>query len=208
MGYIVFAVCGYLLGSISIAIILSKIKYNQDIRNFGSGNAGMTNVLRTYGKADAAIAFAGDFFKGLGAVALARWLAQALPGLSADPEIAGYVAGFFALIGHLFPVFFGMRGGKGVSTAAGIICITNPIVLIMIFIPYVLIIAATRYVSLASIAAGVFYPLFTFIVLSFRGEPVVWRTVYALTVGLIVIFKHRANIGRLIRGEESKIKFK
>ena len=108
---------GYLLGSISFSIILSRLKYRDDIRRHGSGNAGMTNTLRTYGKLSAAIVLAGDFGKGF----LAAWLGWQL-GWS---PLAAYLAGLAAVVGHMFPFYFGFRGGKGVATAAGVILGTN-----------------------------------------------------------------------------------
>ena len=112
------AVIAYLLGSINFAIIVSKIYAHDDVRKYGSKNAGMTNILRTYGKLPAFFTLLGDFFKGVLAVVIARTIFSAM---GVDAFDAGYAAGFFALLGHLYPVFFGFKGGKGVLTSLGII---------------------------------------------------------------------------------------
>ena len=112
----------YLLGSISFAVIVSRIYAHDDVRKYGSKNAGMTNILRTYGKLPAFFTLLGDFFKGVLAVLVGRWIFS-LMGVTAFD--AGYLAGFFALLGHLYPVFFGFKGGKGVLTSLGIILVVE-----------------------------------------------------------------------------------
>ena len=116
------ALIAYLLGSISFAIIVSKVYAHDDVRKYGSKNAGMTNILRTYGKLPAFFTLLGDFLKGVLAVVIGRWIFSAM-GITAFD--AGYVAGFFALLGHLYPVYFGFKGGKGVLTSLGIILVVN-----------------------------------------------------------------------------------
>ena len=115
----------YLLGSLSFSIIVSKGLYHQDIRKFGSGNAGMTNILRTYGKKAAALTVIGDIGKGIAAVLLAKWF---LASAANENAILGvYLAAFFAVIGHVYPIYFGFKGGKAVSVAAGTIVAIEPI---------------------------------------------------------------------------------
>ena len=193
------ALLGYLLGSLSFSIILSRLRYQDDIRRHGSGNAGMTNTLRTYGKGAGAVVFVGDFLKG----SLAVLLGQLIGG-----EAGGYLAGFFVVIGHLFPVFFGFRGGKGVATAAGMILMMDPPTLLVLLVPFVLIILLTRYMSLASITVAGLYPVVTVARMLLAGrEPsqAAVGLIYSGIIGGLVIFMHRSNIGRLLRGEESKL---
>ena len=115
-------VIAYLLGSISFAIIVSRIYAHDDVRKYGSKNAGMTNILRTYGKMPAFFTLLGDFLKGVLAVVIGRWIFSIFGVTEFD---AGYLAGFFALLGHLYPIYFGFKGGKGVLTSLGIILVVN-----------------------------------------------------------------------------------
>ena len=196
---ILSALMGYLLGSLSFSIILSRLRYQDDIRRHGSGNAGMTNTLRTYGKGAGAVVFVGDFLKG----SLAVVLGQLIGG-----EMGGYLAGFFVVIGHLFPVFFGFRGGKGVATAAGMILLMDPPTLLVLLVPFVLIIVFTRYMSLASITVAALYPVVTLARMLLAGQEtsmVLLGLLYSAVIGGLVIFMHRSNIKRLLRGEESKL---
>ena len=125
------ALVGYLLGSLSFAIIVSRIYAHDDVRNYGSHNAGMTNVLRVYGLGPAAATLLGDFGKGILAVFLGRLIFETLGVSGMD---AGYIAGLAALLGHLFPLWFGFRGGKGVLTSIGIMMAVNPLVMGMILL--------------------------------------------------------------------------
>lgn len=113
------AAAAYLLGSLSFSIIVTRLLYHKDIRTFGSGNAGMTNVLRTFGKGAAALTIVGDIGKGILAVLLAKWAFGAFT--AADPIYGAYIAAFCAVLGHVYPVYFGFKGGKAVSVATGTI---------------------------------------------------------------------------------------
>ncbi len=183
------AVQGYLLGSISFAVIVSRIMAKDDIRKYGSGNAGMTNMLRVYGIKAAVWVLLGDFSKGIGAVFFARLLFQQMGVSFMD---GGYIGGLFALLGHLFPLYFGFRGGKGVLTSCGIMLLLNPTVFLV------------RIVSLASILGGVLYPIVTYAVLASQGSPALFDTFFAALLGLIVIIMHRENIRRLLAGTENR----
>lgn len=188
------AVVGYLLGSVNFSIILSRMRYQDDIRRHGSGNAGMTNTLRTYGRLSAVIVLAGDFGKGF----LAAWLGWRLGGT----PMAAYLAGLFAVIGHMFPLYFGFRGGKGVATAAGVILGTSPPVFLLLAACFVAIIFFSRYVSLGSISVAALYP----IALLILGVGAFWpRTLCSLGMAGLVIWAHRSNIGRLLAGTENKL---
>ncbi len=201
LGIALVALIAYLLGSLSFAVIISKVLEKDDVRTHGSGNAGMTNMLRTYGKGPAALTLIGDFSKGVVAVLVGRWIFEAMGITVLD---AGQVAGLFALLGHIFPVFFHFKGGKGVLTSAGMIAVINPLVLLLLVIIVVPVIFLTRIVSVGSLLAAVLYPVLTAVVLYVQGLPVLGDTLFATAFGLIVIFMHRENIQRLIHGTENR----
>lgn len=215
------ALAGYLLGSINWSIILTWLfKDREDIREFGSGNAGMTNVLRTVGKKAAVLTFAGDFLK----CVVALLLSQAFVALLAPESVefygvARYVAGVACVLGHIFPIYYGFRGGKGVVTSAAMIALTDWRVFLLVLLTFAVVFAAKRIVSLASVVCAALYPVFTFLFLflvEFSGSPlanhgdrslayVLFATAASLFIGLTVVVKHKANIGRLLRGEEKPI---
>ena len=196
------ALVGYLLGSISFAVIVSRIYAHDDVRNHGSHNAGMTNVLRVYGIVPAAFTLVGDFAKGVLAVYLGRLIFTAVGATGMD---AGYIAGLAALLGHLFPLWFGFKGGKGVLTSLGIILAINPMVfgiLLLIMLPILFVV---RIVSLISITGAMLYPLLTYMVKVFCNEPPVWDTAFAAIFAVLVIWMHRSNIKRLLNGTEKRL---
>ncbi|MBP1581824.1 MAG: glycerol-3-phosphate 1-O-acyltransferase PlsY [Oscillospiraceae bacterium] len=196
------ALVGYLLGSLSFAIIVSRIYAHDDVRNYGSHNAGMTNVLRVYGLGPAAATLLGDFGKGILAVFLGRLIFETLGVSGMD---AGYIAGLAALLGHLFPLWFGFRGGKGVLTSIGIMMAVNPLVMgmiLLLLIPFVLVV---RIVSLASIIGAALYPILTYAMLVFQNKDPLWDTVFAVIFAALVIWMHRSNIKRLMNGTEKRL---
>lgn len=195
------AAAAYLLGSISFAVIVSRCLYHQDVRQFGSGNAGMTNILRTYGKKAAALTLAGDFLKGVVAVLAGRLIFAAF-GVSLFD--GAYVAGLFALLGHLYPVYFGFRGGKGILTSIGIIAVINPIVFAGLLVLGLPLIFITRIVSVGSIAGAVSFPFLTLLVDYFTGGISWLDFFFSMVIALLVIWMHRANIKRLLNGTENR----
>lgn len=200
----VAALIGYLSGSVNFAIITTRIRRHKDIRDYGSGNAGMTNVLRTFGKRQASLVFVGDFLKGLGATLLG-YLVVFLIASPNNITIGGYVACFFALVGHLFPLYHGFRGGKGILVSAGAILAINPIAFAIVIAVFAIVVLSSRIVSLASITAAVAFPLATMILALVQNQPSVWfQTIFAAIVAVMIIIMHRQNIGRLIRGEEHR----
>lgn len=196
------AVVGYLLGSVNFSIILSRMRYQDDIRRHGSGNAGMTNTLRTYGKWSAVLVLLGDAAKGF----LAGWI-----GLELDGPLTMYLAGLFAVVGHMFPIFFQFKGGKGVATAAGFILYSNIVVCLALAVVFLLVIAVSRYVSLGSITVAVLYPpaiLFMEWGLFWHaGMPLGnWISLFCpFLMAALVIWAHRSNIKRLLSGTENKL---
>jgi len=201
LNWILTAAVAYLLGSLSFGIILSKVKYKKDIRDYGSNNAGMTNTLRTFGKGAAAFVFIFDALKGTLAALLAKYL---LCG-DQDPVLCAYVAVFFAVFGHMFPVYFKFKGGKGAATALGATTALQPLTFPLVMIPFFIVVLTTKMVSLASIISGALLPIVTFCIYHFKGEPTLVPTVGTALLGALIIFMHRSNIKRIIKGEERKI---
>lgn len=201
LGVIVTALVSYLLGSICFGIIVSKKEKIGDVREHGSGSAGMTNVLRTYGASKAALTALGDFGKGIVSIVLARYVFMPFFGSSFD---LGYVAGLFVLIGHIYPIYFKFHGGKGVLTALGIIFLLDPIVFICLIAVGLPIMLITRTVSIGSITGAALFPVFTLIVRLIQHQP--WKTdfLFSLIISIIVIYMHRENIDRLRKGTENR----
>lgn len=196
------AAVAYLLGSINFGVVVSRLVYHEDVRSRGSGNAGATNILRTYGKGAAALTLAGDLGKGVLAVVLGRLLFGLCLANPASAVYGGYVAAIFAVCGHLWPVWFGFKGGKGVAVAAGAILATEPVVLLALAAVFFAIAFATRIVSLSSVTVAVLYPVFTALWSWYTGRSVWFTTLCALIMGLLVIWMHRGNIQRLKNGTE------
>lgn len=201
---LISCILGYLLGSLSFAVIISKYIYHKDVREFGSGNAGMTNVLRTFGKKAAVFTLLGDMAKGTAAVLLARALFQLIA--QTDSVYGAYLAGIFALLGHLFPLYFKFKGGKGVAVAAGTIIGIEPWVVLALLIVFLIVVCSSRIVSLSSIVVAVLYPVLTYLYYWLSpGGPIAWIcALLAAVMGAIVIFMHRQNIKRLREGTEYK----
>jgi len=208
--FIIPAVIAYLLGSINSAIIITKLIYKKDIREFGSNNAGMTNVLRTFGKKPAAVTLIFDFGKGILAVILGRIIFSCF--INAESLFAvSYICAILAIIGHIFPIYYGFRGGKGVLTTAGMMIILDPLVFLGVAIVFLIVVIFSRYISLSSVIASVFYPILTALRLVFFDDQyyeiqtIFINITLAAIIAVLIIFMHRSNIGRLIRGEESKL---
>lgn len=186
-------VAGYLLGSISFAVLLVRAVRGTDIRAVGSGNAGATNVLRAHGKKLALVVALLDVAKGAAAVGLVRLV-------TGDP-FWGAAAGVASVLGHVFPVFYGFRGGKGVATAVGAFLVLAPLALLCSLAVFVTVVALTRYVSLGSVISMVLLPPIAGLL--FHAPRAVVTA--AAVVALIVVLKHLGNLKRLARGEERKI---
>ncbi len=180
----------YLIGSVSFAIVLSRLAGMPDPRSYGSGNPGATNVLRSGRKAIAALTLAGDGGKGWFAVWLASFVEPA----------AIYYAGIAVFLGHLFPVFHGFKGGKGVATAAGVLLAYDWILGLATMASWAAIFAFFRISSLAALVAAIFAPAYAF--WSFGLRPIFPATV---AIAVLLIWRHKANIGRLLRGEEKRV---
>jgi glycerol-3-phosphate acyltransferase PlsY len=190
----------YLIGSISFAVVVSKCMRLPDPHTYGSGNPGATNVLRTGNKLAAALTFIGDALKGYFAVMLARIILgdESLTSTLSSWVLCGVVIAVF--LGHLFPIFHGFKGGKGVATACGILFGVNVILGIATLSTWIIVAVFLRYSSLAALAAAVFGPLYFVFLFGFQPMGIA-----LLVVCLLLIWRHRSNIGNLINGTESRI---
>jgi len=203
LSVVLAAVLAYLIGSINFAIITSKCVIQKDIREFGSGNAGMTNVLRILGKWPAVVVTVGDFLKGVAAIALGRWLGETLIG--EVPFYMDHIVALTATLGHCFPVFYKFKGGKGVLISAGIILMTHPVVLLIMAAIFLTLTLTSRIVSLGSISAAAAYPVLVLCACLITGAPcVILDTGSALVRASLVIWLHRGNIKRLLNGTENR----
>jgi glycerol-3-phosphate acyltransferase PlsY len=194
MGNIISAVIAYLIGSLQVSVLLSKFFKFPDPRTKGSHNAGATNVLRTAGFSPAAVTLVGDILKGVVAVLIARLF-------HADPFFVAFAV-LAAVVGHIFPCFFQFRGGRGVATAIGGIFILAPFIGILTTVIWLVVVFATRFVSLASLAAIGLSPLWILLFSSHRGS---YFVPILITAGL-VFWKHKDNIQRLRNHTEPKVK--
>lgn len=219
-------VIAYLIGSLSPAIMITRLNSGRDIREMGSGNAGFTNVLRSVGVGPAVATIVCDYLKGIIAVAIGWWI---FSGLTVTNDVAPleyvkygrYLAGMFVIIGHAFPIYYGFRGGKGVVTANALMLVVDWRVFLMIIGTFLLIALTTKLISLGSTACAALYPVYTLLITYFceylpylgtenelRFRFVLISTACALVVGLMVIIMHKENLKRLFNGEEKRIKAK
>lgn len=193
MKYILIAVIGYLLGNISSSYLVGKIGSNIDVRKHGSGNLGATNAYRVLGFKAGSIVFLGDVLKGILATLIGLLLVK-------GDNIGGLVGGMAAVAGHNWPFMLGFKGGKGIATSFGTIILLFPGISLLLFLVEVLVIAFTGYVSLASVSVAILFPI---LVIIFRYN--IKLIIGALLLGALAVYRHKANISRLIKGTEGKI---
>lgn len=216
---IVIAMVGYLIGSVNLSIILSKLMGKGDIREQGSGNAGTTNTLRVLGKGPAALVLIFDICKAVIAILLAKGIFAisgvemfTTPGdtatLNVTYELGILLAALGAILGHNYPIYYGFKGGKGIATSLGaLLMIEWQIGLVCLVFALVLMISS-RMVSLGSICAAILYPVLVWIMGSAFGTSFKARmiyTIFAVLVAALAIYRHRANITRLLNGTENKL---
>ncbi len=202
MVIVLSSLMGYLLGSINTSLLVGKILYKTDVREHGSGNAGATNTLRTLGKGAAVAVVAGDFLKGVLACLIGRFLFGEMNPASGI-YLGEYLAGFFAVIGHNWPVFFAFKGGKGVMTSFAVILMFSPIAALLCLMAFIIIVAITRYVSLGSMVSAVLFLIIAILI----HEPLPMILTGTALAALIII-RHAGNIKRLLNGCEKKLSFK
>ena len=199
MSTVLLAALAYLLGSIPFAVIVSRAFGMPDPRSYGSGNPGATNVLRTGKKAAAALTLLGDGFKGWLAVFLASRLAEA-----GTAEIAIAAAAVAATAGHMYPVFLGFRGGKGVSTAVGVLLALDPWLAAGAVATWIIIAFFFRYSSLAALVAAAFAPFFAFF-LHGMGRFPLEAAIGVTVIAILIVWRHSGNIRKLIAGTEGRM---
>lgn len=223
------AVISYLLGSCNSAIIFVKILKGEDVRSKGSKNAGLTNTFRCYGAIPALCTLIGDLAKGIVAVILSRLIFNLMNtglsdflnaiGISWQPItdghntlFVGYISGFFAILGHIFPIYYGFKGGKGVLVASSILLVIDPLTFAIVIPFFIIVLAITKYVSVSSIASAIAYPIITFISQnlreSFTLQETIVHTILVIGTSIILIYMHRTNIQRLKNGTENKFHLK
>lgn len=203
----IIAILSYLLGSLNFGVILSNTVKKEDVRDSGSGNAGTTNMMRTYGKTLGLLTIAGDILKVMVAIWIAFKIMDAeelkvtLDNASDYPQVVlKSFAGLFAVLGHIFPCFFKFKGGKGVATSGGMVIIIDWRIALILLVIFALTILITKYVSLGSILMAVFYPVFIGI---FYKDIIL--VLIATVFTIIVVVAHRENVKRLINHTENKI---
>ena len=203
-------VAAYLIGSIPFSFLVVRIMTGEDIRTVGSRNVGATNVSRSFGNLPGIIALLLDMTKGFAAVMLAKWLTSSaywpLPaGIDPSPIHSRVfwiaLSGLVAVLGHIFPVWLRFHGGKGVATAAGVFLALEPVALLAAAIVFAIVVIATRFVSLASIASAASVPVF----LRFLTHSSFWAIIISMLIALIIIVKHHSNIARLAQGRERRM---
>lgn len=207
---LIAGVISYLLGSCNFAIIIVRLLKGEDIRKFGSGNAGLTNTLRCFGKGCAVLTLIGDLSKGVVAVLLSRWICSLMnAGINGgDTHYIGYVAGFFAIIGHIFPIYYGFKGGKGVLVGVSIFIVTDPPTFGILILIFIIVLSISKYVSLSSIISALSAPFVTFSVHCFIHHTdmkiSLLYAVLSLLMASVIIYMHKSNIERLRNGTENK----
>ena len=195
LGFLILAAAAYFLGSLNFAVIVSKKYYKEDIRSYGSGNAGMTNMLRTYGKFPAVLTLLGDALKAVIAVMIGRLIWGA---------VGAYAAGVCCMLGHIYPFFYNFKGGKGVVVVAATILMTNWKVGLVLVLMFVILVGFSKFISLGSVMCALIYPL---VLSRMNGKDPQIVLLFALVMTVCVVLKHTSNIKRLIEGTENKLSF-
>ena len=205
------AIIPYMLCGVNSAIIVTKLKSGKDIRELGSGNAGLTNTLRTQGKLAALFVLIGDILKGVLSIILVHLLFRYILGIDTYSHENGwcwvnYLSGVFAVIGHVFPLYYGFKGGKGILVTFAAMLAINWLAGVIPFVFFVIIVAVSRYVSLGSIIAAAVYP-FAVLILSLLEHDSSALSCFGLSVliAAMLIFMHRENIKRLLSHTEKKL---
>ena len=202
---------GYLLGSINSAIIISKILYGDDIRRHGSGNAGMTNMLRTYGKNAAILTLVGDLLKTVIAIVIGSILGGFgyIGGISVGGNCVmplNYMAGFAAVVGHILPIYYKFKGGKGVLCTATLALVLTPIEFGILLLLFVAMVAWSKYVSLGSVTVATLYPVLVhghFTIMNSKPNGVL--SLVTILLAIIIVYCHRENLKRISQGTERKL---
>ena len=196
---VLLVVGSYFLGSINFAIYISRSAYNKDIRSFGSGNAGSTNVMRTFGTKAALIVLFGDIMKAFVSVTVTM--------VVCGIEVA-YIEGLAAMVGHCYPIYYQFKGGKGFATAAGMVLAADPLAFLVCALVFVAVVATTKFISAGSIMAAMFLPLVLNMIYRPIGGLPGTMAIASVVLAAFVIFRHKENIIRIANREEKKFSFK
>lgn len=211
---VIAAVIGYLMGSINSAILTVRLLKHEDIRNFGSGNAGLTNTIRCFGKGCGILTLIGDLSKGMIAVLLSQMFGKMLAGADTDLYLLGCIAGIFSILGHVFPLYYGFKGGKGVLVGVSIFLILDWRVFVVLIGIFLLVLAISKYVSVSSMIATACCPFATLGAQYFLEDihhqeftmpQMLLHFGLMCIMAFMIIFMHRSNMERLKNGTEAKI---
>lgn len=209
---IVILMIGYLIGSVNLSIVLSKLMGKGDIREQGSGNAGTTNTLRVLGKGPAALVLIFDICKAVIAILIARWLLN-ITQITLDSDSLAYtvgnlIAALGAILGHNFPIYYGFKGGKGIATSLGALLMIEWQIGLVCLVFALTLMILSRMVSLGSICTAVLYPVLVFVMGEAFGttfEAKLAYVIFAVCIAALAIYRHRSNIKRLLSGTENKL---
>ena len=205
--YILMAVIAYAIGSVNFSVLISRRVAGFDVREKGSGNAGTTNMLRSVGKGAALATLILDILKGVLAIFIAKFIFGGLAS-EANTAILVQLAGFFVVVGHTFPMFFGFKGGKGVATSLGVLLLTNPLIGAICLVFALVVMAFTRMVSLGSIMAAILFPVLTIFIKDNYIADGYNYIIFGIAMAVLVIFNHRSNLKRIYNGTENRLSFK
>ena len=209
MTALITIIAAYLIGSINFAVIFAKVFLKKDVRELGSGNAGATNVMRNAGFLPGALTFVCDALKGFVASFLGlkmfEYISHYEDGDWARGIYGALICGVACMLGHVFPIFFGFKGGKGVATSVGIFAVCNPLAITLGLIAFAIVLATTKLVSLSSLVATVIVVILSIALGDFVYADLLPQAILIIIMGAIVFLKHKSNIERLIAGTESKI---
>ena len=208
--FIIILCCflSYIFGSFNYAIFITRKFYKKNIKKIGSKNAGTTNVFRNFGIMPALITFVGDFLKGFIIIFICNLICFKFIDFNTLIYIK-YVASIFAIIGHIFPIFYGFKGGKGVAVFAGSIAFMDIKVFLVLLAIFILTLKIFNIVSLSSIFAALIYPISVFFISFFKNistTELINKTIFSTVISIILIFAHRDNIKRLLEKKENKLK--
>ena len=208
MTAIITIVAAYLIGSINFAVIFANIFLKRDVRELGSGNAGTTNVMRNAGFLPGALTFICDALKGFVAVLIGKLIFEYILNTSGDSWAQGiygaYICGLACILGHVFPIFFQFKGGKGVATAVGIFAICSPYAILIGLAVFAICLFTSKTVSLSSLAATVVVVVCS-VIFCDKSASLLPQVILSISMGTVVIVKHKDNIKRLLTGTETKI---
>ena len=204
--FLLIALLSYLMGSVPAGYIAGRFA-GIDIRRVGSGNIGATNVLRVLGKPYGYAVFLFDFFKGVGAVRISILIINVAHPGNQESELVGIMAGVLCVLGHTYPVWLGLKGGKGVATSAGVLFGLMPVAALMVLAVWFVTFQATKYVSVASIVAAVALPVTAAVMVHFEkaGMPLVY---FSACLAVVIVWRHRSNVSRLMKGTEPSFRRK